>query len=177
MRLFVGIDLPWEIRERLAGLSTGLPGARWVPTENLHMTLRFIGEVGPNEAEDIDAALLALRGRKFELSVSGIGTHTRGGREVAMWTRVERTPALETLQLKIENALLRAGQPPERRRFMPHITLARLDTFIEAKLAAYVQAHNLFHAGPVVVNQFTLFSSQLGKEASVYTAEVAYDLA
>ena len=98
MRLFVGIDLPWEIRERLAGLSTGLPGARWVPTENLHMTLRFIGEVGPNEAEDIDAALLALRGRKFELSVSGIGTHTRGGREVAMWTRVERTPALETLQ-------------------------------------------------------------------------------
>jgi len=176
MRLFVAIDLPWEIRERLARLATGLPGARWVSNENLHMTLRFIGEVQPNQAEDIDLALQALRGRSFPLTLKGIGTHTRGGRDVALWLGVERTPGLEHLQAKIETALQRAGLPPERRRFLPHVSLARLDGFVEAKLAAYVQAHNLFRTEPMTIDHFTLFSSQLGKEASVYTAEVAFPL-
>jgi 2'-5' RNA ligase len=177
MRLFVGVDLPWEMRQRVASLCGGLPGARWVPAENLHMTLRFIGEVPPNQAEEIDIALCALRGRRFQLSLSGVRTLNRGGREVALWVGVERTPGLEHVQAKIETALQRAGLPPERRRFLPHILLARLENFVEAKLAAYVQAHNLFRAGPAEIDHVTLFSSLLGKEGSVYTAEVAYPLA
>lgn len=177
MRLFVGIELPWDIRERLANLTSSLPGARWVQPDNLHMTLRFIGEVPPNQAEEVDIALSTMRGKKFTLSLTGVGTLNRGGREVALWVGVERNPGLEHLQAKIETALQRAGLPPERRRFVPHIALARLDSFVEAKLAAYVQSHNLFRAGPVEMDHFTLFSSQLGKEASVYTAEVAYPLA
>ena len=176
MRLFVGIDLPFELRERMAALATGLPGARWVPWENLHLTLRFIGEVTPNQAEEVDIALAALRGKRFEMSVAGVGTINRGGREVALWAGVERSPGLDHLQAKVETALQRAGLPPERRRFTPHLTLARLDTFVEAKLAAYVQANNLFRAGPVMMDHFTLYSSLLGKEASVYTAEVQYPL-
>jgi 2'-5' RNA ligase len=80
------------------------------------------------------------------------------------------------LQSKIENALQRAGLEPERRRFTPHVTLARLDNATPAKIAGFVQAHNLFRADPMPVDHFTLFSSQLGKEASVYTAEVEYKL-
>lgn len=176
MRLFVGVELPWELRQRLINLAGGLPGARWVPQENLHLTLRFVGEVPPNQAEEVDLALAALRGRPFELAVGGVGTHNRGGREVALWVGVDKTPTLEHLQSKIETALQRAGLPPERRRFIPHVTLARLDSFVEAKLAAYVQTNNLFRAGPVTMDRFTLFSSQLGKEASVYTSEVEYPL-
>ena len=66
---------------------------------------------------------------------------------------------------------------PERRRFQPHVTLARLDNPAEGKIVSYVQAHNLFRAEPMPVEHFTLFSSQLGKEASVYTPEVEYELA
>lgn len=178
MRLFVGIDLPWELRHRIVALATtGIQGARWVPPENYHLTLRFIGEVPPHCAEEIDMVLAVLRGRRFELTLSGVGTFSKGGRSNTLYVGVERNPRLEHVQNKIETALQRVGLDPERRRFQPHVTLARLDNAPEFKLGAFVQAHNLFRAEAFVVEHFTLFSSQLGKEQSVYTAEVEYDLA
>jgi len=178
MRLFVALDLPWTLRDRLSALAaTGIPGARWVPPENYHLTLRFIGEAPRHRAEDIDSALAALRGKGFSLTMAGLGTFSKSGRSTALWVGVERNPRLEHLQNKIETALQRCGLEPERRRFQPHVTLARLDNVPEAKLVSFVQAHNLFRADPIPVEHFTLFSSQLGNEASVYTAEVEYGLA
>ena len=177
MRLFVGIELPWSLRERLTLLCGGVPGARWVPADNYHLTLRFIGEVAAFEAEEIDAALAALRGRAFPLTLAGVGTFSKAGRETALWAGVERNPTLEHLQSKVETALQRAGCAAERRRFTPHVTLARLDGSVPPhKLAAFVQARNLFRAETVSVEHLTLFSSRLGKEASAYTAEVEYAL-
>jgi 2'-5' RNA ligase len=176
MRLFIALDLPWILRDRLALLGGGVPGARWVPRENYHLTLRFLGEVPPYRAEEIDTALLGLRARGFSLVLTGIGVFSKGGRPNAIWVGVERNPALDHLQGKIETALQRAGVEPERRRFAPHVTLARLDNAPEAKIAGFVQAHNLFRTDPVPVEHFTLFSSRLGKEASVYTPEVEYTL-
>lgn len=178
MRLFVGIELPWSLRERLTIMQGGIPGARWVPGENFHLTLRFIGEVAAYRAEEIDLALSGLRGRGFSLMLAGVGTFAKGGRETTLWAGVEREPALDHLQAKVETALQRAGLAPERRRFTPHVTLARLDTsVVPHKLAAFVQARNLFRAAPFEVDHLTLFSSRLGKEASAYTAEVEYPLA
>jgi RNA 2',3'-cyclic 3'-phosphodiesterase len=177
MRLFVALDLPWTLRDHLSALAgSGVPGARWVPPENYHLTLRFIGETPGHRAEDIDTALTGLRARRFPLTLTGLGTFTKGGRSTALWVGVERNPQLEHLQTKIETALQRCGVEPERRRFQPHVTLARLDNMPEGKLMTFVQAHNLFRAEPVSVEHFTLFSSQLGKEASVYTPEVEYGL-
>ncbi len=178
MRLFVGLDLPWHLRERLAVLANaGIAGARWVPTENYHLTLRFIGETPGHRAEDIDLALAGLKARGFSLTLSGVGTFSKAGRSTALWVGVERNPQLDHLQNKIETALQRCGLDAERRRFQPHVTLARLDNAAEAKVVSFVQAHNLFRSEPVPVEHFTLFSSQLGKEASVYTPEVEYELA
>lgn len=177
IRLFVGLELPRSLRERLGLLAGGVPGARWVPVENFHITLRFVGEVPAHRAEEIDHALSQVAAFAFPLSLAGVGTFSRGGREVALWAGVERTPALEHLQQKVESALRRAGEEAERRRFSPHVTLARLsDGVVESKLAGFVQAHNLFRAGPFEVDHFTLFSSLLGREASVYHAEVEYPL-
>ena len=176
MRLFVALDLPFELRQRLADLSVSLQGARWVPPENFHITLRFIGEVPSHKAEEIDLALAALRGRGFAMTMAGVGTFEKGGRVSALWAGVERNPALEHLQGKVETALQRADLPRERRRFAPHVTLARLDNAAEPKLAGWVQAHNLFRSEPVRVGHFTLFSSRLGKEQSVYAPEVEYAL-
>ncbi len=177
MRLFVGLDLPWELKERLAVLGGGIPGARWVPTENFHLTLRFIGEVQAHQAEEVDLALATLRGKPFELILAGMGTFAKSGRETQLWVGGDRNPALELLQGKIETAVQRAGMPGERRRFKPHVTLARLDNAVPAKVAAFVQAHNLFRSATITIDHFSLFSSRLGKEASVYTAEVDYPLA
>src|ERR1700760_3870178 len=177
MRLFVALDLPWALRDRLAVLAgAGLPGARWGPPADYHLTLRVIGETPGHVAEEIDVALAGLRARCFSLTLAGLGTFSKGGRSTALWVGVERNPQLEHLQNKIETALQRCGLEPERRRFQPHVSLARLDNVPEGKLVSYVQAHNLFRADPVPVEHFTLFSSQLGKEASVYTPEVEYEL-
>ena len=178
MRLFVALDLPWSLRERLTTLASGMAGARWVSADNLHMTLRFIGEVNGPKAEDIDLALAAIRGRGFSLRLAGIQLFHKGDRPSSLWIGAERNPALDHLQAKIETALRRAGVPGERRRFTPHVTLARLDgTVVESKLAAYIQAHNLFRAEPVTIEHFALFSSLRGKEQSVYSSEVEYGLA
>ncbi|MCC6719272.1 MAG: RNA 2',3'-cyclic phosphodiesterase [Acetobacteraceae bacterium] len=178
MRLFVGLDLPWETRQRLAQLGGGgVPGARWVPIENYHLTLRFIGEVPKFRAEEIDIALDALRARRFSLELAGVGTFAKAGRDTTLWIGVAGNPALAHLAGKIETALQRAGLPPERRRFRPHVTLARLDNAPPDKLASFVQAHNLFRSAPIAIEHFTLFSSLLGKEASVYMPEVEYPLA
>ncbi len=177
MRLFLALDLPWPLKQRVSMLAGGVPGARWVPPENYHLTLRFIGETPKHRAEEIDASLFALRAPGFPLTLSGIGTFAKGGRTVSLWAGVERNPQLDHLQNKIETALQRAGVEPERRRFAPHVTLARLDNVPEAKLAGFIQARNLFRAEPVAVEHFTLFSSRLGKEQAVYTPEVEYELA
>ncbi len=177
MRLFVGLDLPRLLRDRLALLCGGVPGARWMPTENYHLTLRFVGEVPAHRAEEIDHALSGVIAGAFPLSFTGVGVFSKAGRAQSLWAGVERSAGLDHLQSKIETALQRSGQEPERRRFTPHVTLARLgDGVVEAKLAGFVQAHNLFRAGPFEVEHFTLFSSRLGKEASAYTAEVEYPL-
>ena len=178
MRLFVALDLPWSVREQLAALSgSGIPGARWVPPENYHLTLRFIGEVPGHVARDVDDALLGLRTKGFSLTLTGMGTFARGGVSSALWAGAERTPSLDHLRNKIETALQRRGLEPERRKFQPHVTLARLDNPAEGKVAAFVQAHNLFRTEPIPVEHFTLFSSLLNKDHAVYTPEAEYELA
>lgn len=178
MRLFVALDLPPMLRMRLVGLCGGIPGARWVQAENFHLTLRFIGEVAAWQAREIDDALAAVRAPGFTLALAGVGTFERAGKPHTLWVGVERNERLDHLRAKVETALQRAGLEPERRRFSPHVTLARLDEGVHAaKLAAFVQGHNLFRAGPLEIERFTLFSSRLGKEHAVYIPEVDYALA
>ena len=177
MRLFVALELPHALRSRLTRLAAGLPGARWLPPENYHLTLRFLGEMPGHRAEELDGALHALRGRRFSLTLSGVGVFEKAGRPQALWAGVERNPQLEHLQNKIETAVQRVGFAPERRRFAPHVTVARLDNAPPQKLAEWVQAHNLLRADPAEMGHFTLFSSHLGKDGAVYTPEVEYGLA
>ncbi len=176
MRLFVAIDLPPALRTRLSWMASGLPGARWVAPENYHVTLRFIGEVPAWRAEELDHALSTLRAPGFELQLSGVGAFEKGGKVISLWAGVERNPALDHLQSKVETALHRAGLDSERRRFTPHVTLARVEGVPEAKIVTWVQSNNLFRSDKVPVEHFTLFRSRLGKEQAIYDAEVEYPL-
>jgi 2'-5' RNA ligase len=177
IRLFVALALPAALKAQIGLLAGGIPGARWVSPENYHLTLRFIGEVESWRAEEVDEALANIRARPFALSLHGLGIFEKAGRISALWVGVERTEALGFLQAKVETALQRIGLEPERKRFAPHVTLARTDRAPPDKLIAHVQAHNLFRAPPVTVESFTLFSSLLGKEQAVYVPEVEYELA
>jgi 2'-5' RNA ligase len=178
VRLFVALALPAELRERLRLLvAHRFAGAKWVPPENYHLTLRFIGEVDNGRADDIDASLSGVSARGFDLTLAGVGAFEARGRANALWVGVEKNPALEHLRAKVESAVVRAGCEPERRRFTPHVTLARLDNPDPVKLGEFLRTHGLFRAAPVPVERFTLFSSHLARDQAHYTAEADYALA
>ncbi|PHK96134.1 RNA 2',3'-cyclic phosphodiesterase [Pseudoroseomonas rhizosphaerae] len=173
-RLFVALPLPEPLREQLSDLAGGIPGARWVPPENYHLTLRFIGETEGWRADELDEALAGIRAKPFALQLAGLDIFEKAGRIHSLHVKAERSEPLAHLQSKVETALQRAGLPPERRRFTPHVTLARTDKAAPDKLISFVQAHNLFRPPPVAVTHFSLFSSRLGKEQAHYEAEVDY---
>ena len=176
MRLFVALDLPWEVKEELSDLTCNLNGARWVPTDNFHLTLRFIGEASRLQAEEIDLALASLRGRSFAFSLSGLGWFEKAGRVSSIWVGLERNENLARLQAKVETALHRIGLAPDRRRFTPHVTLVRLDAPVTPQLTSFVQANNLYRSTPIRADNVTLFSSFLGKDQPTYTPEAEYAL-
>jgi 2'-5' RNA ligase len=175
LRLFVGIEFPPELKLRLSLLQSGIAAARWIDPGNFHLTLRFIGEVDEGTAADVDEALLRLKSRPFSVQLAAVGIF--GGYKLrTLWVGVEREPALVTLQAKIEQALIRAGLPPEPRKFSPHVTLARLRDPRRGELQEYLAAHAQFRAEPLRVDRFSLIASYPTKAGSVYEDQADYPL-
>jgi 2'-5' RNA ligase len=177
LRLFVALTLPEGIVARINMMCSGIPGARWIPPENLHITLRFVGEVDEPTAEEINYNLSRIEAPAFDLELQGLGTFGQGYKAHSLWVGVSPTPDLTHLQHKVESAVARTGQPPEGRKFTPHVTLARLNKPETGRLQSFIEGNNLFKAGPFIVDRFTLFESQTGKGGSVYTALEDYALA
>jgi len=177
MRLFVALALPDEIRWQLRLICGGLAGAgRWVAPENLHITLRFLGEVDGRDAHYVDAALAGIRAPRFPLRLKGVDAFTSGQRVKAVYAAVEKQPALQHLHDKVESAVVRAGLPPEGQKYTPHVTLTRPKEAPLSKLQHYLAEHSLFKTEPFEVTHFTLYSSEMGSEQSVYTALQSYAL-
>jgi 2'-5' RNA ligase len=176
MRLFVALSLPDLLLDQLTALERGLPGARWLPEDNLHLTLRFIGEVDGGLARDIDEALSAIRMPAFALTLEGVGQFGDGRKNGALWAGVAANPELGRLRDKVDQALIRAGLTPERRKFKPHVTLARLNGNPGSKLQEYLTDHALFRSDTVTVESFTLYSSFLSASGAIYRAEADYEL-
>jgi RNA 2',3'-cyclic 3'-phosphodiesterase len=176
LRLFVGIVFPPELKLRLSLLCSGVPGAKWVDPGNLHLTLRFIGEIGEDVASDVDDALVRLRARRFSLQLAGTGVFGGGDRPRNLWIGVGRSAELMGLRDKIEHALIRTGLPPETRKFAPHVTLARLQRPAPDKLGEYLAAHAGFRAESFEVGAFSLIASFPTKPGSVYEDQADYPL-
>ena len=175
IRLFTAIELPEGVRTRLALLQGGVPGARWSPVENLHLTTRFIGEVDEATANDIDDMLAAIRSPAFDLTLKGAGEF--GGRDPhALWIGVAPNEGLMRLAAKIESALQRMGLDAETRKYTPHVTMARLRDAPIAKVREFLAAHAAFDSGPFPVRGFALFSSHPSQNGSLYRVERTYAL-
>jgi 2'-5' RNA ligase len=166
-RLFVALRPPPEIRRRcLAAMAGGPPGWAWQDEKQLHVTLRFIGEVGRPVAEDIASALGSVRASAVELGLRGVGWFDQGRQGVLFARAVPRDP-LEALHKKIDRALTGAGLEPERRAYLPHITLARRRR-ASANPAAWLEAHAALAADPEPVGEFILYESHLGHDGPHY---------
>ncbi|WP_342250702.1 RNA 2',3'-cyclic phosphodiesterase [Sphingomonas sp. OTU376] len=175
IRLFVGLRPPTPIRAKLLGLMGGIPGARWQDDDQLHITLRFIGDVDERAAEDAATALSGVYWPPIELSLEGVGAFDKRGRVNAVWAGVRPKEQLAALHRKVDQALVRAGQPPEGRAYLPHITLARMNSPTEV-VERFVEAHAGLASTPFTLDHFFLFESSLGHEGARYDAVARYPL-
>ncbi len=176
MRLFVAIDLPETIKSRLALLCAGVPGAKWVGPESCHLTLRFIGEVDGDVFRDTRLALAEVRAEAFELRLAGVGHFGQRRRVRQLWAGVEAEPALDSLQRRVESALTTIGLEPERRKFHPHVTLARLKDAPMERVGAFLADNSLFESESFPAEAFVLFSSFLSHSGAIHRAEATYPL-
>jgi RNA 2',3'-cyclic 3'-phosphodiesterase len=175
MRLFVALALPDAVADSLMLIQAGVPGARWMTREQLHLTLRFIGEVDGLKAAAIDDALSAVETARFMLELKGVGEFG-GRRPHTLWAGVRANDALTHLQRKIESACRRCGLEPDGHKFLPHVTLARLKGTASGHVMDFLTDHALYAGTPFAVEGFILYSSHMTPKGSLYRAEKAYRL-
>ncbi|MGA7676633.1 MAG: RNA 2',3'-cyclic phosphodiesterase [Rhizomicrobium sp.] len=175
MRLFVALALPDDVAQSLLALQSGVPGARWQTRDQLHLTLRFIGEVDGRDAAAIDDALATISAPAFSVELKGVGSF--GGKHPhALWAGVAANEALLHLQRKIESVLQRIGLEADGRKYTPHVSLAKLKGTQNGHVFDFLADHALYAGVPFAVAGFILYSSQLTPNGSIYRAEKAYRL-
>ena len=175
MRLFVAVDMPESVQERLGVIACGLPGARWVPPEQLHLTLHFIGEVDGGMMRIIQKALDRISSPALQLCLRGVGVFPlRGKSPHTLWIGVEKTEGLLALHRQIGSALLAAGCELEQRKYAPHLTLARLKNTPAKRLNEFIGLHMPLVLPAVPVNRFCLYSSVLGPNGAKHYVEQEY---
>ncbi len=172
-RLFVALRPPDRVAEALLDTMEGLPGARWQDADNLHVTLRFVGEVDRHMESDLTAALESVVFVPFSLRITGVGHFEGKGRARSIWARVAPGAELDLLQMRVEVACRCAGLAPETRRFTPHITLARLNSG-SAPIGDWLQANGALSLGPWQADGFSLFESDLTPNGALYSEIIKF---
>jgi 2'-5' RNA ligase len=174
-RLFVALRPPRTMREQLLDLMGGVPGARWQNEDQLHLTLRYIGEVDRPLADDIAACLAGVDHPRPAIALRGAGSFDHKGQVHSLWAGIAPDEALRQLHGRVDRALTRAGIEPDPRAFTPHVTLARL-----GRQAGPVEPFLARIAGlaspPAEIDAFILFESRLGHEGASYEAIARYPL-
>jgi len=174
-RLFIGLRPPPSIRAALLGEMHGVDHARWQDDAQLHLTLRYVGEISTNTANDLAERLAQIHAARFGLEVVGTGAFERKGMAHTLWAGVAVSPALAHLQQKVERVCQSAGMEAEARRFAPHITLARLNTGTGSPIPFLTRTGTL-HLSGWQVDEFVLYESHLRSEGSLYEAIARYPL-
>ena len=175
-RLFTGIEIPADIGLTLSTYRGGLPGARWIDPENYHITLRFIGDIDDRTAGEIVSTLGDGRRREpIAVTIEGLDSFG-GGRPRTIFARAAATSPLNDLQSEQERLLRRVGLPPERRKFTPHVTLARLRDASPLDVADYFSTRSHFPRLTFTAPRFVLFSSRDSVGGGPYVIEAAYPL-
>lgn len=174
-RLFVALRPPEDIQDALIDTMEGVDGARWQSDEQLHLTLRFVGEVDRDAAEDLAAALKDARVDPFMLSLRGVGTFERKGRTSALWAKVEDSEPLAILQRRVERACRKAGLAPETRKFVPHVTIARANAST-GPIGGWLAEHGRLALPDWPVDRFYLFESRLERGGAHYEPVIEYPL-
>lgn len=174
IRLFIAIDIPENIRKEVEGMGRTIKNARPVPVEQLHLTLKFVGEVESSRLLDIDDALRKITFPKFSLSLRGVGTFPPRGTPRVLWVGVDSAEQTTNLRNCIERELAATGIPREKKRYTPHLTLARLGNCPIQQLHQFLAGNAFFQSSEFLVEKFHLYSSKLTPKGALHTLERFY---
>jgi 2'-5' RNA ligase len=176
MRLFIAIELPDEVKTPLGSMQIQIPGSRWVPREQIHLTLAFLGEVDDTMLTRLTAELSQIRISGFCLRFTTTGCFPDRRRPRVLWVGLEPEPLLESLAILVRRAVLACNIPQEERPFSPHITLARLKFPAAREVAAFLDYPPKQDLPLVSVQEFVLFQSSLTPQGAIHTAVKVFPL-
>ena len=174
-RLFTGLEIPSDLAAELALMRGGLTGARWIDVADYHLTLRFIGDIDPETADAIDEVMAGIRRKPFTVTLEGLG-YFGGDKPRAIVAKAQTSPGLVELQAEQERLLRRIGIPPEPRRYLPHVTLARMRNASQTAVAHYLGTRG-FLTRRFEVEGFLLYSARDSVGGGPYVVEAEYPLA
>ncbi|MFL6595965.1 MAG: RNA 2',3'-cyclic phosphodiesterase [Chthoniobacterales bacterium] len=172
-RLFVAIDLPESVTSIIAEMNPHIPGVRWLRGEQIHLTVSFLGNVGPIAEETLREKLTAIHFVPFFMPIVGVGTFPTKGKPNVIWAGVGNGhPQLFHVYKRVQEAALASGLEPDLRAWHPHITFARCRDVAPHEIRPFLKEYAEFDAGLVRVESFALYSSIPGPLGSAYTREL-----
>jgi 2'-5' RNA ligase len=172
-RLFTAIEIPHAVRTHLALIRAPLAGAKWIEPDDMHITLRFAGDIDGRMADELVDQLATVRARPFRVAIRGVGAF--GGREPkVVWAGVEAGPELDSLARAHERAARSAGLEPEGRAFKAHVTLARMRGARQQAVARFLEENGGFRSAPFLVERFVLLSARPGTGGAPYVVEAEF---
>lgn len=174
-RLFTALEVPEDVAEALSTYRGGLSGARWIDAENYHVTLRFLGDIDEEVAQEAAYLLGQVRRAPFDVTIEGLDAFG-GDRPRALIARIAPSPAIVELQAEHERLMRRAGLPSEKRKFAPHVTLARLRDASPRAVADYLGLRGGPPGLTFRADQFVIYSSRDSVGGGPYVLEAAYPL-
>ena len=173
VRLFTGLELPSDVSFDLNFMQGGIAGARWISRESFHITLRFIGDIDEETGRDVAHALSEIDVQNLSITLKGIDVFG-GNKPHAIIALVEENAELRRLQMAQERICQSVGLAPEGRKFIPHVTLARLRDADPQALRHFIESHALYRSRKFDVERFVLFSSKPSRGGGPYAVEEAY---
>jgi len=174
VRLFTAVRIPLAQREALLGVMGGLPHVRWQRDDQLHLTLRFIGDVDEDKAGEIRLILSTIQFKPILVRIKGVGIFGPARKPRMIWAGIETPEPLKALQEKITNTLRRLDIEPEERKYKPHITLARVNGNNGDKLNLFLNHYSALAPEPFEVKEFVLYKSHLSHNGSQYQVVESY---
>lgn len=177
LRLFIALNLPSDVIQEIKNISWGVKDARWVPQEQLHITLRFIGNCDEGRYYDIRDALKRVDMNSFSLSLKGVGYFPPRKKPRILWVGINQPDELIQMRSKIDTCLKQIGIENEGRKFHPHVTVARLhETIHPSSIIPFLSQNSLFSVSPFPITTFYLYSSTLQREGAIHRIEQTYTL-
>ena len=169
MRLFIAIELPGDVKKTLARLRADIPGARWVPVEQLHLTLSFLGEVDNATTKLLVDKLAQIKASEFNIRFAEAGCFPNQRQPRVLWVGLKPEPLLNNLASMVRNVALSCNIPQEERPFSPHITLARIRQQVKQPITAFFDLYQKQELPSIPVREFILFQSQLTPQGALHT--------